>query len=351
MHYRTLGRTGLKVSVLGMGGGTAMGKCGAILANGTAKSPDGKAVKYYRNIPFYDVAAEGFARVMQEAAKLGVNFLDTAPSYGDSEAVFGHYLKHPDNRKKWLVSTKAGVCGSWGTGESLSKQEVFGQFENSLQRLQIDKIDLFLIHSIDQYGKGEQAVQRILEPGGLVDALRELRQAGKIGFFGASGQLPELIPAIKTDVFDVILTYNTYNLLLSDAADELFPLARKKNVGIILGGVYYQGLLTGNTDFFVRNRKFFYEDNDPASTHTQEIIARIERLMALVGGDARRLRQLAVRFAMSEPTISTIVLGMKSIQEVQENVEAANKGPLTAEELEELRKIMGAGPQVSWKDA
>ena len=73
--------------------------------------------------------------------------------------------------------------------------------------------------------------------------------------------------------------------------------------------------------------------------------------MKFVDGDAGALRKLALRFALSEPTVSTLVVGMKSIEEVEENVEACNQGPLSSEEHQELTKILQATPHVSWKDS
>lgn len=350
MRYRTLGRTGLSVSELGMGGMTAMGKCGAIAADGSAALPGGAPAGHYRNIPFYTVAAEGFACIMRRAAESGINFLDTAPSYGDSETALGHYLGNPNERPKWLVSTKVGVCGSWGSGETMSQQEIVDQYSESLDRMRIDRADLLLIHSIDQYGQGEEAVARLLAPGGIVDALQELKRAGRIRCFGASGHLAELVPAVKTDVFDVVLTYNTFNLLVTDAADELLPLARARNLGVILGGAFYQGFLTGTRDYILQNKDIFYEKEDPAYRHTAQMQARARKLLDFVGGDGAALRRLALRFALSEPAISCVVVGMKSVGEVEENVSACREGPLTDRDHEQVQQILADSPVLSWTE-
>ena len=348
MNYRRLGRTGLRVSELGVGGLAASGKLGRVAADGTAAEPDGEPDKWYRNIPMYDVAKDGFAQILARASELGVNFLDTAPSYGDSESVFGHYLADPGNRRHWIVCTKVGVCGSWGSGETMPRQAVVDQCEQSLRRLRVDAVDILLIHSIDQYGKGEQAANNLLQPGGMVDTLRELKAAGKIRFFGASGQLPELVPAARTGAFDVILTYNTYNLLVADAFAELFPAARAMDLGVILGGAFYQGLLTGNRDFVVRNRDIWFEKEDPGHAHTEQMLARVRRLLEFVNGDGRALRSLATRFALTAPEVSTVVAGMKSVQELEENASACEQGPIADKERADLDKLLAAAPAPSW---
>ncbi len=349
MQYRILGRTGLKLSAIGIGGVGAMGKYGPLAANGTAAPPSGEPKKY-RNVRYYDVAAEGFTRTMARAEQLGVNFLDTAPSYGDSEAVFGHYLKDRAHREKWIVCTKVGVCGSWGDGGAMTCKNIFDQCDRSLQQLGIDQIDLLLIHSLDQYGQAEQAVERVLRPGGMVEALQELKTRGKIRFFGVSGQLRELICAAKTDVFDVLLTYNSYNLLVRDAAEELLPIARRRNLGVILGGAYYQGLLTGDPEAAaLKCKEEFFETNDPALHRTEEIMRCVARLRQFAGGSAADLRRLAMRFCLSQDAVSVVVTGIRSPREVEENVAAVEAGALDESEQTQVARLLREMPVISWK--
>ena len=119
MRYRMLGRTGLEISEIGIGGIGPMGKYGPVAADGTSTQDPGKPTGSYRGNPHFEVIPEGFTRIMARAEELGVNFLDTAPSYGRSEEVFGHYLKDPNHRKNWVVCTKTGVCGSMGDGNAM----------------------------------------------------------------------------------------------------------------------------------------------------------------------------------------------------------------------------------------
>jgi aryl-alcohol dehydrogenase-like predicted oxidoreductase len=287
---------------------------------------------------------------MEHAADLGVNFLDTAPAYGNSEVVFGHYLKDPAHRRKWIVCTKVGTCSNWGDGSSLSRQQVFEQCDRSLQRLQTDILDILLIHSIDQYGQGRQAVENVTQSGGIVDAMEELRKAGKIRFIGVSGQPRELLEAADSNRFDVLLTYNSYNLLVDSAARDIFPAAHARNLGVILGGAFYQGLLSGQLNRSLREKERFYEKADPAYQHTQELIARVRRLHEFVGYDDRELRRLALRFALSDSNraVSTVIIGMRSEQELIENVRACAEGPLSESERAALDAIFGDLPTVSW---
>src|SRR3972149_3718695 len=123
MRYRVLGKTGVKVSEIGMGGVSAMGKYGPVGSKGC----DSKTAetKKFKGMLIYNVEYESFERMMSRAEELGINFIDTAPSYGDSEKVFGRFLKN--HRDKWIVCTKVGTCGSWGSGALMSRKEIFEQ--------------------------------------------------------------------------------------------------------------------------------------------------------------------------------------------------------------------------------
>jgi len=348
MRYRKLGRTNLEISEIGIGGIGPMGKYGPVAADGTSARDPGEPTGSYRGNPHFEVAPEGFARTMARAEELGVNFLDTAPSYGRSEEIFGHYLKNPRQRQNWIVCTKTGVCGSMGDGAAMAETEIVAMAEASLERLQIDEIDVLLIHSVDQYGTGTQALEHMVESG-MVSALEKLKAAGKIRFFGISGMLPQLSAAAQSDLFDVTLTYNTYNLLVRDAEQEFLPLCVKKDLGVLLGGVFHGGLLSGDAGSLSRKAvERFYEVGDPGLHLSGPIIEWAERLQAFAGGDGADLRRLGLRFALSHPGVSTIVSGIRNIAEIEENAAAVMAGPLSAEEQSALAEALAGMPAISW---
>ena len=340
MQYRVLGRTGLKLSAIGIGGVGAMGKYGPLAANGTAAPPSG-APKTYRNVRYYDVAAEGFTRTMARASNWAW-FLDTA-SYGDSEAVFGHYLG-PVPSRKWIVCTRSSVAVGDGGND---RQNIFDRCDRSLQ--QRDQ-RLTLVDSQPRpiwpgrAGSGTVLTRRHGR------SFQELKARGKIRFFGVSGQLRELICAAKTDVFDVLLTYNSYNLLVRDAAEELLPIARRQNLGVILGGAYYQGLLTGDPEAAaLKCKEEFFETNDPALRRTEEIMRCVARLRQFAGGSATDLRRLAMRFCLSQEAVSVVVTGIRSPGEVEENVAAVEAGALDESEQNQVARLLKEMPVISWK--
>ena len=313
MRYRTLGRTGLSVSQIAFGGTGAMGKYGAV-------TPD------------------DFDQVMTRATQLGVNLIDTAPSYGNSEQVIGHHLAK--NRDQWIVCTKVSVCGPGdGTVREADVQEAMQSFPGSLADLHTDYVDILLIHSIEQYGRGPAAAERILERGGIVDAMRALQREGRVRFIGVSGHVNELVHAVKTGEFDVALTYNSFNLLVQEAQAELLPAARQGDVGVLLGGALYQGLLAGITDFLLARKGEFFEKCDPAYHRTEELVNRAERLLAHFGNDAPALRQAAIRFSLSDPAVSAILSSMFRMEHVEQNCAASDPEPLSQEEIETLLSV------------
>ena len=217
------------------------------------------------------------------------------------------------------------------------------QCEQSLTRLGVDDVDVLLIHGIDQYGQGESAVE-LVRDNGMIDAMKGLRQEGKVRFIGVSGQLPELVPAVASGEFDVALTYNSFNLLVREAEHALLPLAKERGVGLVLGGAFYQGLLTGIADRLVPEKGRWFERNDPGWHQTGALLARVQALRDLVGGDKRALRRLALRFAISDPRISVVISGMSRPEEVEENAAAVEAGPLSAAELEQIADRLATAP-------
>ena len=276
--------------------------------------------------------------MLGRATELGVNFLDTAPAYGDSESVFGYHLK--EHRADWIVCTKVGFCGAGdGRTRDIDIQAILADFPRSLQRLNTDYVDILLIHSIEQYGNGGQAAEQLLKRDGLVDQIRKLQADGGVRFIGVSGHVPELIHAAATDQFDVILTYNSFNLLVQEADDQLFELTQQKNLGVLVGGPLYQGLLAGKMEFLLERKARFFEQSDPVYYRTDELVGRIKRLLAHFGHDGTALRQAAIRYCLSHPAVSVLLSAMIRTEQVEENAATVDLPPLTDIEINALLAV------------
>ena len=137
----------------------------------------------------------------------------------------------------------------------------------------------------------------------------------------------------------------------STAVEEFFPLASELNLGVLLGGVFSSGLLAGDPNCqSLSDLPRFFEKQDPALLGAQQMVDCALKLQAFAGGSPEDLRRLGIRFALSNQAVSTVVSGIRSIAEIEENVAAVEAGPLTDDELTELDRFMADMPTISWKN-
>ena len=308
MRYRTLGRTGLEVSEIGLGG--------AVFA-GTSHGP------------FDEADAIAAIRAMLEG---GVNYIDTSRHYGPSEETIGKALIGGTNN--------CIICTKLSPRQGVTAAATIAGVEESLAALQRSHVDVLLAHDIQQIGEGANAAETILQRGGMVAGLRQLQREGRVQFIGVSGRLAEVTAAVQTGEFDVALSFNRFNLLDWSAEEVLLPQAEAHNVGVTVGGVFYQGFLSLPLELALqRVEKGLLWAWDWTDTRRQSVLNRLEKLREFVGNDLVALRRLAVQFVLSEPRISTAVIGMKSAAEVMENLSAAAVGGLDPEIVARLKVL------------
>jgi len=251
LQKRRLGRTDLMVSVVGFGG--------LILPR---------------------VSREQAVRVVNRALDLGMNFIDTAKSYGDSEEKVGEAIA---GRRDDCIITSKSLADD--------KDKLLTDIDIGLEHLKTDKIEVYQLHNVSS----EERLKRALAPGGLLDGLKEAQAMGKIGFTAFSGHKRDtLIEAIKTDEFDVVQM--PANVVDRDTWRDVLPLAAERDMGIISMKPLAGGALT-----------------DLSS----EMIS------------------LALRYAVQQD-LSTVVVGMRSIDEVEQNVKAGTDSHLSENEWKKL---------------
>ena len=306
MRYRTLGRTGLTVSEIGFGGAAVAGK-----------------QEWYG-----PVVEEEAILTIRRALGLGLNYIDTARGYGKSEEIVGNALKGHEGT--CYVATKIAA----GT----SADEVERQFVESLKDLQRDKVEVIMVHDIQNLGEGKQGIERALAPGGVVEGMTRLREQGLVDNLGVSGRALEVAEAVRTGEFDVLLTYNQFNLLDQTAANSLLPLAAEKNVGVVIAGAFHQGFLSEQRETVLA--RLGMRANWSFNEKRLEMIRRkLPKLTAMTGGDATELRRLALRFVLSDLRVSLIVVGMRSVAEVEESLAASEEPRLSDEEIREVLSV------------
>jgi len=254
MEYVALGKTGLRISRLGFGG-----------------------------IPIQRLDSTGAKKVLDAVHAAGINFIDTARLYTVSEDLIGEAIE--GCRQDFVLATKAKV---------LTKEEMAASIDLSLEKLRTDYIDLYQIHNPDMAD-----YEKIIAPGGALEAMKEAKAAGKVGHLGITSHSAEvLLRALDEDwVETVMFPFN----IVENQGVEVLAKCREKNVGFIA-------------------------------------------MKPLAGGaidDAR----LALRYLRSMDGVTVAIPGMYSAEEVEMNCAAmADSSPLTAEELaamEKLRKELG----------
>lgn len=273
MEYTIFGKTGLKVSKLGLGGAPIGGDFGAT---------DELEIE----------------RVVHEAIDGGINFIDTAPLYGrgKSEERIGRSLK--GGRREQVVLASKAVRGDL----AYNYANTIASVEASLMRLQTDYLDLLQLHDVNT-----QPFELIVNE--TIPALHKLRDDGKIRFLGVTTRdLPLLKRYMELDVFDAIQFYARYMLLDSSAANEILPLAREKNIAVINGSVLGMGLLADAPAHFL-------EPEIQA-----EALVRMEKLEFLRRSEPKGLIEPAMRFSLQNPDIHVTLTGTASSRSLQANI-------------------------------
>lgn len=305
MKYRTLGKTGLLVSELAMGG---------------------------LFVSSYGAEREEARRAVRRALELGVNYVDTAPSYRDSEEALGYALDGVT--QPYILSTKLG--GRPQPFDPRDKDALRRSVEESLRLLKRDQIDILMIHEPDRPGQYDWFSDPERFHGPVCDLLDELKAEGVIRFTGLGGTTAyELAHIINTGRYDVVLTAFNYSLLWREALIEVIPAAARQGMGIVIGSPLQQGALARRYDDEV------YHGARWLSTPRRE---QYKRLYALLDELDMPIAELGLRFVLSNPDISTTLMGARSVAEVEANVAAAEKGPLPAEVLARMDEIAALVP-------
>lgn len=247
-------------------------------------------------------------QVLHKALELGINYFDSAPEfagYGKAQLQLGHAFK--DRRKEVFLTTK---CARNRADEALKL------LESNLKEMQTDYTDLVYVHSL---GADERDMKTVTGPGGVMEFLQKAKRDGLARFVGVTGhnRADRFLPILKDYDLDVIMNAvnfvdrNTYNF-----EEKIWPVAAEKNVGLVAMKVF--GGSQGNN-----------EHNSKLPLHHH---------------------QLALRYALSIPGVSCAVVGMKTVEEVQRNVDWVKQfAPLNEQERAQLDGL-GKTIAASWKD-
>lgn len=305
MKYRTLGRTGLRCSEVGLGTWAF-------------------ASQIYGAVPESDAL-----NAIQSAIDVGINFFDTAPMYGTSnhdgvaEDILGKALGH--NRDAVIVSSKFGRNPTDGNKSNFHAQRCINSVEDSLQRLATDHIDVLFFHSPFSPDEINDDVWA---------ALDKLRREGKIRFVGHSISMFQDTEQMardwaierKIDVVQVVYS------LLNREAKNLIQFLGKHDVGIVaresLANGFLSGAITRDTRFSSDHLNARYSRNEIV-----ERVEQVERLSFLVRDEIKSMPQAAMRWVLEHTEISLVLSGAKNPEEIMECASAADTIGYTPDEM------------------
>jgi L-galactose dehydrogenase/L-glyceraldehyde 3-phosphate reductase len=330
MEYRVLGRTGLRVSALGFG----CGNVGGLMVRGAPAERE---------------------RAVARALELGINFLDTAPLYGDglSETHLGQVLRalRPD----CLVATKVRLAPGELTDPGPA---VARSLETSLRRLGRERVDLLQLHNPigTVRGEGSPGVADVLER--ILPALGRLREAGKVRFVGvtALGETAALHRVVASGAIDTAqVCFNLLNPSAGHAVPPGYPAqdferlldrTAAHGVGVVVIRVLAGGALSGQ----LGRHAVAVPAVDPIATGPDYAadVAHAQALHALVDeGHAGSLVEAALRLPLGSPAVSTVLLGYSDLAQLETAARAVAKGPLSPAAMATLdrawRRLAGRG--------
>jgi aryl-alcohol dehydrogenase-like predicted oxidoreductase len=294
VERRRLGRTDMVVSVLGFGGS---------------------------EIGYQSVSERTVARLLGSALDAGLNVLDTAECYEDSEALIGRAVGA--RRRGFYLFTKCGHPGGWGRPD-WRPSSILGSIERSLRRLQTDYLDLIQLHSCSL---------DVLRRGEAIGALERAREQGRARYVGYSGDGEAARFAVECGRFDTLQT--SVSIADQEAVDLTLPLARARSMGVIAKRP-------------VANVAWRYAKK-PAEPYHQPYWARLRALdYGFLKGEADAAVGAALRFTLSVPGVHTAIVGTTRPDRWQQNAALLRAGGPPEAEFERVRERWGEVADPSW---
>ena len=302
LEKRTLGRTGMDVTVLGYG---AMELRGA---------PRGR-----------EISEEDTGRLLNTVLDLGINYIDTSIDYGESEERIGRHIAH--RRGEYFLASKCGCLVGWapepgqdrGGPHVFTKENIVAGVEQSLRRMNTDYMDLLQVHATPS--------RQVLEENGAIETMQELQAQGKVRFLGMSGTIPNLADHIEMGVFDAFqIPYSA-----SQREHEgLVAAAAAAGSGTVIRGGAARGAPSGG--------------ERPAGRNPELLdVWEKAKMDELLEEDQSRM-EFVIRFTQTHPGMHTNIVGTVNPEHLRQNLEASQKGNLPSGVYEEAkRRLAEAG--------
>lgn len=326
MKYRTLGKTGLKVSEIGMGTWQLANDPGCWVGSDLNES----------------------LKSLYKFTELGGNFIDTAWAYGyskdnperhPSEELIGKFLKESGKRNGLVIATKIVPKNwSWPTFLGTPISEVFPTdhikncVDDSLRGLEVETIDLVQFHVWQDTWANEEGWKKTIE---------KITKAGKVKFWGISVNDYQPSNCLKTLDTGLISTIQfIFNIFHQKPTEKLLPYARKNNIGLIARVPLDEGGLSGKITSETKFAEGDFRADYFSPKRLKELVSRTEQIMTVLGSEALTLPELALRYILSWQEISTTIPGTRRVENVEKNVAISDGRKLTAKLTEDLKKYV-----------
>ena len=311
MQYRRFGRMGWQVSEIGYG----MWGMGSWTGSVDAES----------------------LRSLNRAVELGCNFFDTAWAYGEgrSERLLGELIRQHPDRRLYTATKIPPKNRKWPSRRGFPLEDVFPPdyiieyTEKSLENLGVDSIDLMQFHVWEDDWADDERWQRAVE---------DVKRQGLVRAFGVSVNRwePEnVLRTLETGLIDAVQVI--YNIFDQAPEDELFPAAERLDIAIIARVPFDEGTLTGTL-----TKDTTWPEGDWRNTYfvPENLSASVDRAEALrpLIPEGMDMAEMALRFILANPTVSTVIPGMRKLRHVEANITASDGRALPADLIAELRK-------------
>lgn len=324
MKYHLLGDTGLYVSEICLGTMTFGGE------------------GFWKVMGALDQTAS--TRLVKTAFDAGVNFIDTANVYslGQSETLLGQALKDLGlPRDEVVIATKAtGIMNELPNGRGQSRYHLMNELNASLQRLQLDHIDLYQLHGFDPLTPLEETLS----------TLNDMVRSGKVRYIGlcnmAAWQIMKGLAISAARGWERFCSVQAYYTIAGrDLERELVPLLKDQNLGLMVWSPLAGGLLSG---------KFTADGKGPQGSRRSSFdfpvvdkvraFACVEAMRPIAAAHGVSVAQIALAWLLAQPAVSTVIVGAKTVEQLNDNI-AATRLDLDAEELAALDAVSALPPE------
>lgn len=289
MEYQQLGRSDLKISRIGFG-------CMSLKPSDTQSE-----------------------KILHRAIDLGINYFDTADLYdkGANEEMLGRTLKQ--KRDQIILASKAG--NQWrpdGSGWDWNprKEYILKCAEQSLKRLQTDHIDLFQLHG----GTMNDPLEETME------AFEQLLKEGKIRYYGISSIRPNVI-RYWSQHSNIVSVMTQYSLLDRRPEEDTLNLLKEKNIGVVSRGSVAQGLLVD-------------KPSRPYLNYPEEQVSKAAKAVHALSNQHRTPAQTAIQFVLNQPSVTSAIVGMRTMQQLEEAVNTLKAPLLSGAGINELKNVI-----------